>query len=66
MKLSNCLIALLALPALTLAPMAQAGLPAPMLEALAKAQIPPEAVGVIVMPADPRTRITLPPVGRRP
>lgn len=56
MKLSNCLIALLALPALTLAPIAQAGLPAPMLEALAKAQIPPEAVGVILMPADPRTR----------
>lgn len=56
MKPSNCLIALLALHALALAPSAHARLPAPVLEALAKAQIPPEAVGVIVLPADPRTR----------
>jgi serine-type D-Ala-D-Ala carboxypeptidase/endopeptidase (penicillin-binding protein 4) len=64
MKTSTRLAALLALCSLVALPVAQARLPAPMLEALAKAQIPPEAVAVVVMPADARTR-ALPAIAHR-
>jgi serine-type D-Ala-D-Ala carboxypeptidase/endopeptidase (penicillin-binding protein 4) len=57
MKALTRLAALLALCSLGLAAGAQARLPAPMLEALSKAQIPPDAVGAIVLPADAGARL---------